>query len=97
MRIIAVAFTAALMAGTGLGTALADEQVIHLKQAPGVDKVETSCAICHSLAYIPMNSPYMKQAQWDAEVNKMINAMGAPISAADAQVIKDYLAKNYGG
>jgi len=56
-----------------------------------------SHAACHSLAYIPMNSPYLKPAQWDAEVDKMINAMGAPIDPADAQAIKNYLANNYGG
>jgi mono/diheme cytochrome c family protein len=93
MRIFVIAFTAVLIAGA----ALADEQVIKLKQAPGVDKVEGNCAACHSLAYIPMNSPYLKPAQWDAEVNKMIKVMGAPIDDADAKAIKDYLAKNYGG
>jgi sulfite dehydrogenase (cytochrome) subunit B len=93
MRIVAIAFIASLMAGT----ALADEQVIKLKQAPGVEAVTANCQACHSLAYIPMNSPYLKPAQWDAEVNKMIKAMGAPIDPADAKTIKEYLSKNYGG
>jgi hypothetical protein len=91
MRIIAIALAAAFA-----GPAYAEEQVITLKQAPGVDKVENNCAACHSLAYIPMNSVYLNAAGWDAEVTKMRNAFGAPIDDADAKVISDYLMKNYG-
>jgi mono/diheme cytochrome c family protein len=76
--------------------ALADEQVIKLMPGPGLDKVEANCVACHSLAYIPMNSPILNAAGWDAAVNKMINALKAPIDAADAKAIKEYLAKNYG-
>jgi hypothetical protein len=76
--------------------ALADEQVIKLKPGPGLDKVEANCAACHTLAYIPMNSPILNAAGWDAAVNKMINLLKAPIEPADAKEIKDYLAKNYG-
>ena len=43
-----------------------------------------------------MNSPFPNAALWDAEVTKMINAFGAPISDADARVISDYLKANYG-
>jgi sulfite dehydrogenase (cytochrome) subunit B len=92
MRKFAVAFVAVLLAGG----ASADEQVIKLKQAPGVDKVEGNCAACHSLAYIPMNSVYLDAAGWDAEVSKMIKAFGAPIDDSDAKAITDYLKKNYG-
>ncbi len=93
MRRFVIAFAAVLMAGT----AFADEQQIKLKPGAGLDKVEANCAACHSLAYIPMNSPYLNAAAWDAEVTKMIKAFGAPIDEADAKAIKDYLAKNYGG
>jgi hypothetical protein len=90
-------FVIALVAALIASPALADEQVIKLKQGPGLDKVEANCAACHTLAYIPMNSPFLNAAGWDATVNKMINALKAPIDAADAKVIKEYLAKNYGG
>ena len=90
-------FTLALLAATFALPALADESQIKLKQAPGVDKVEGNCAACHSLDYIQMNSPFMNAATWDAEVNKMIKALGAPISDDDAKAIKEYLIKNYGG
>ena len=93
MRTIILAFVAALIALP----AMADEQTITLKKAPGVDKVEANCQACHSLAYIPMNSPFLNAGGWDGEVTKMIKVMGAPINDADAKAIKDYLTKNYGG
>ena len=85
-------------AASAFGTyaAAAAEKPVQLKQAPGADKVETSCAICHSLDYIQMNSPFPPAALWDAEVKKMINAFGAPITPADAKTITEYLVKNYG-
>jgi mono/diheme cytochrome c family protein len=90
---IAIAFAITLLAGT----AFADEQTIKLKPGAGVDKVEANCGACHSLAYIPMNSPFLKPAAWDAEIGKMIKAFGAPIDDADAKDIAGYLKKNYGG
>ena len=92
MRRIAVAAFAALIAAP----ALAQEQVIELKKAPGLDKVATNCAVCHSLDYIQMNSPFPNAALWDAEVTKMIRVYGAPISDADAAAIVNYLKSNYG-
>ena len=89
-------FTFALVAALIASPALADEQVIKLKPGPGLDKVEANCAACHSLAYIPMNTPILNAAGWSAAVDKMINALKAPIDADDAKAIKEYLAKNYG-
>jgi hypothetical protein len=43
-----------------------------------------------------MNATFLKRQGWEAVVNKMINAFGAPIGPADAKVIVDYFAKNYG-
>ena len=76
--------------------AMAEEKLIDLKKAPGLDKVEGNCGACHSLDYIQMNSPFMTSSTWDAEISKMIKAFGAPISEADAKTIKEYLTKNYG-
>jgi hypothetical protein len=92
MRTIMIALAAAVFALP----AAAQEKPISLKQAPGVDKVESNCASCHSLDYIVMNSPYPNAALWDAEVTKMIRAFGAPINEVDAKEIADYLKKNYG-
>ncbi len=94
MRSITIAMFAAAFCGAV--AAAAGEQPVRLKKMAGLDKVETNCAACHSLDYIPMNSPFLNAAGWDAEVTKMINAFGAPISPDDAKVIGDYLKANYG-
>jgi mono/diheme cytochrome c family protein len=93
MRTFAFVVAAALIA---LPAAANAEQAIKLKPGLGLDKVEANCQACHSLAYIPMNSPFLNAAGWDATVKKMINALKAPIDPADAKAITDYLAKNYG-
>jgi sulfite dehydrogenase (cytochrome) subunit B len=85
-----------LLAASFALPAIAQEKPVELKNAPGLDKVAGNCSGCHSLDYIPMNSPYLDAAMWNAEVTKMIRAFGAPISDADARIIVDYLAKNYG-
>ena len=40
-------------------SARAEEQVVRLKQAPGLDAVEGQCGACHSLDYIVTNSPFL--------------------------------------
>jgi mono/diheme cytochrome c family protein len=92
MRRIALATAAALIALP----AAAQDKPVQLKKADGVDKVEANCQACHSLSYIPMNSPFPNAALWDAEVTKIIKAFGAPIDDGDAKAIADYLKKNYG-
>ena len=92
MRKILTALVAVILAVP----AMAEEKLIDLKKAPGLDKVEGNCGACHSLDYVQMNSPYPNAALWDAEVNKMIKVFGAPIGEADAEAIKEYLTKNYG-
>ena len=89
--ILSLALAAALGAAAAAG-----EMPVDLKAGAGVDKVEGNCAVCHSLDYIRMNSPFLSAAGWDAEVAKMINAFGAPISASDAAIIAAYLKANYG-
>ena len=75
----------------------ADEQPIDLKAAAGKEVVEANCGSCHSLDYIQMNSPFLTDKVWEAEVSKMIKTYNAPIADADAKIILDYLIKNYGG
>lgn len=77
--------------------ALADEQPIELKPAPGVETVQGNCASCHSLDYVKMNSPFLNPTGWQAEVTKMIKTFGAPITDEDAKVIVEYLTTHYGG
>jgi cytochrome c5 len=76
--------------------ALAQESQLRLRDGPGRQLVEANCVMCHSLDYIPMNSPFLDRKGWEASVNKMIKVMGAPIAEPDAQKIVDYLAGQYG-
>ena len=76
--------------------ALAGENEIRLKEAPGRNLVAANCSMCHSLDYIQMNSRFLDKAGWTASVNKMINAFGAPIPKEDVEAIATYLSENYG-
>lgn len=76
--------------------ALAQESQLRLRDGPGRQLVEANCVMCHSLDYIPMNSPFLDRKGWESSVNKMVKVMGAPIAEADAQKIVDYLAGQYG-
>ena len=72
-----------------------DNSISQLKSDAGEDAVRKNCNFCHSTDYI-VRQPHLTAPQWDAEVKKMIAVFGAPISPADAKIIADYLAKNYG-
>lgn len=75
--------------------ALAQEEKVVLKDAPGRDKA-MQCLACHSLDYIQMNSRFLDKAGWTASVNKMINVFGAPIQKEDVDAIATYLSESYG-
>jgi hypothetical protein len=92
MKTIHIAALAFLMAS---GAALGAENV-KLKEGPGLDRVRASCVPCHSLDYIPLNSPFLDQKGWEAVVTKMVKAFGAPIKEEDQKPIAEYLAKYYG-
>ena len=64
--------------------------------AEGEGRAETGsvCASCHSTRYITMQPP-LPAATWEAEVNKMIKAFGAPIPEASAKKIITYLQTHY--
>jgi sulfite dehydrogenase (cytochrome) subunit B len=78
------------------GFAARAEDAVMLKDAPGRDGVEGYCAACHSLDYVRINGGFLNRKGWESEVDKMIKAYGAPIGAADAKTIVDYLTANYG-
>ena len=79
-----------------IAAALAEEKTVSILDAPGHEVVEVNCRARHSLDYIRTNAPFMTPQIWTAEVNKMINAFGAPIAPEDARTIIDYLIRNYG-
>jgi hypothetical protein len=72
------------------------QENVQLKPGAGLQTVEANCTACHPLDYPRINSVFLKRQGWEAVVNKMINAFGAPIKPADAKVIVDYLTENYG-
>lgn len=73
-----------------------DESAITLKDGAGRDLVEASCAACHSLDYVVMNSAFLDRKGWTAEVTKMVKVFGAGIDdPAQAEII-DYLTRVYG-
>jgi len=93
-RKVRAAFAAVALA---LGSAAqADESSVRLTEADGVERVQASCAICHSLDYIVMNSPFQDRGGWEKTVNKMVKVMGAPITPEDSAAIVDYLTAPYG-
>jgi hypothetical protein len=71
-------------------------QSVELRDGPGRDLVTAKCAVCHSLDYIPMNSPFLDRAGWEKSVRKMIDVMGAPVDEKDVPEIIDYLTRSYG-
>lgn len=73
-----------------------DEGQIRLKEGAGKGLVESNCAVCHSLDYIQMNSPFLDKKGWEATLSKMVNAMGAPIPKEDVPLIVEYLNQHYG-
>jgi len=75
---------------------IADESSVRLAQGEGVEQVQAACAICHSLDYIVMNSPFQDRAAWEKTVTKMVKVMGAPITAEDTAQIVGYLDRHYG-
>ena len=87
---------AALAVSVPVANAHGDESHVRLAAAPGSELVRARCAICHSLDYIQMNSPFLARTGWEAEVRKMIKVMGAPIAAAEVAPIVDYLTAHYG-
>ncbi|HLX23409.1 MAG TPA: hypothetical protein VKR38_08710 [Usitatibacter sp.] len=89
---LALASVAALAATL----AFAGEEKVKLKEGPGFEKVRNNCVACHSLDYIPLNSPFLDAKGWEATVAKMQKAYGAPIKAEDVAPIAQYLAENYG-
>ncbi|HTS23402.1 MAG TPA: cytochrome c [Casimicrobiaceae bacterium] len=85
-----------LASALGAGLVFAQERRLELRDGPGRTQFEANCGACHSLDYVPMNSPFLDRNGWEAEVTKMIKVYGASIGADDAKAIAEYLNANYG-
>lgn len=77
------------------GDALAADAPAPLKPGAGEDVTSAHCNVCHTSDYIVMNSMFLTQDGWKAEVTKMRTAFGAPIDDATAAEIVAYLAAHY--
>ena len=95
MKAFLPAASAALLVAAA-AVAWAGEEKVKLKDGPGLDKVRQNCIACHSLDYIPLNSPFLDQKGWEATVVKMQKAYGAPVPQQDVAPIATYLATYYG-
>lgn len=91
----ALVLLAAAVAGAEEITLPADHAYGALKPGPGAEVTQKNCVPCHATDYIVMQ-PRGDQKQWDGVVTKMIKVFGAPVSEADAKVIGEYLARQYG-
>ena len=97
MPAILVALLVGLLgASTILAAEPADESSIQLRDDPARELVEGSCAACHSLDYIIMNSVFLDRKGWQAEVTKMVKVNGAEIAHEEQAKILDYLVRAYG-
>jgi mono/diheme cytochrome c family protein len=94
MRIAALFAVPAVVLAAAL--AFAGEEKVRLKDGAGLELVRKDCVSCHSLDYIPLNSPFLDGKGWEATVAKMQKAYGALIPPEDAAPIAQYLAQNYG-
>jgi mono/diheme cytochrome c family protein len=76
--------------GTVRSIRLPESPVYPLSQGKGRETVSVRCAVCHTLAYIPMQ-PRFSRETWTAEVVKMQKTYGAQITDAEIPAIVDYL------
>lgn len=76
--------------------AYAEEAPSVLEPGAGREQILSHCQTCHSLDYIEMNAGFQDRAAWEKTVNKMVEAMHAPIPKGDVAAIVDYLTERYG-
>ncbi len=61
-----------------------------IPQGPNLQVYENNCLLCHTARYVSMQ-PHFSKTVWQAEVKKMVDAYGAPISESDQALIVEYL------
>lgn len=58
--------------------------------------VAQHCLVCHSFGYVLNQGKKRNRSYWTGTVRKMVDEFKAPIPKEDAQIIINYLVKNYG-
>jgi hypothetical protein len=66
------------------------EAKFELPPGKGREIVVAQCAVCHTVAYIPLQPPLSRET-WTAEVTKMQKTFSAPIPDDKVGEIIDYL------
>jgi len=66
-----------------------------LPPGPGHDVFAAQCVVCHSPRYV-LNQPRFPRKVWEAEVQKMVKAYGAPITSDEEKAIVNYLVSWHG-
>ena len=66
------------------------EAKFELPPGKGRETVVGQCAVCHTLAYIPLQPPLSRE-QWTTSVTKMQKTFSAPIPDDKLAEIVDYL------
>ncbi len=61
-----------------------------IPQGPNLQVYENNGLLCHTARYVSMQ-PHFSKVVWQAEVKKMADAYGAPISESDQALIVEYL------
>ena len=73
-----------------------DNTELKTSDLPGYELAKSKCHLCHAMDYVFYQPPGMDYEEWTAEMYKMRNAYGAPISMQEAKYIAAYLAVAYG-
>jgi sulfite dehydrogenase len=73
----------------------AETAVYRPSKLPGYQLAQGQCSSCHSADYV-LYQPASPRAYWQATVDKMVKAFGAPIPADQIPPIVDYLVATYG-
>jgi len=69
-----------------------DEETIAKRDLMGKQAVERSCQVCHEMRMI--TSQRLTPAQWQAEVDKMVN-WGAVLFDGERELVAEHLARHY--
>lgn len=88
-------FVSQAFVAVGATIKLPDETAAY-KAIPGVELANGYCLTCHSADYAAYQPPNLPRAFWFAEVTKMKNVFGAPISDDQVPAIVDYFVRAYG-
>jgi hypothetical protein len=71
------------------------EETAEYRVGSGVDLARSYCMGCHSADYVLTQPPGMSRSFWEAEVNKMKKAFGAPLPDDQVTPLVDYLVRTY--